>query len=350
MNLFRELFQQDHQTQYTLLLTQPEARLEFPNVRQVIYPVRNRFLARILLQAVLPFMAPRYDLIHFTKNLGAFGLRAPVVVTVHDMTTILVPQIFPRSDVLYWRTIEKLTLRGANRIVTVSHDAANDIARIYQIPANKIEVIYHGNSRETTLVADDEIQRVRQAYRIEEPYVICVGRIDPKKNLTAAVRGFQRVKQQRGFPGKLVLVGEMYRKKPDLALIPTIQSLGLEKEVILTGKVPNEDIAPLYAGSFCSLFASLHEGFGLVALEALSCGAPLVTAQAGAVGEVVGDAAIVIPDSSPESIAAGLGLLYDRPEMRAELVRKGAERARSFSWHKAAAQTLALYRECARRS
>jgi len=267
MNLLQALFALDTENEYLLFLNQPEPDLEAPHVRQYIAPVKNRFAMRVWAQVALPWLTRSCDVVHFVKNLGVFGLRVPFVVTVYDMTTLLYPELFPAFDVWYWRTIEKRTLWDAAKVIAISQQTARDIQDFYGLPPERIEVIYPACGRHFCPASPQDVARVRKVYQLPDEYVLHVGRID--------------------------LVGEQYKKKPDLSIYEKIGALGLQDVVQLLGAVPDQDLPAIYSGATVAALPSVHEGFGLVALEALSCGTPLVVNKAGAVTEVVGDAALV---------------------------------------------------------
>lgn len=344
--LLEHLLRVDQENEYTLILSRPEPGL--PNtgkVRQWIAPTTNRFLLRLWAQAVLPGRLKDHDLVHFSKNLGVFGLPIPAVVTVYDLTQLLFPEMFPAVDVWYWRTLQRLTVRQAARVIAISHNTAADVRRFYGVAPERVRVIYPACGAHFKPAPPDAIARVRATYGLEAPYVVHVGHLDRKKNLPLLVEAFAQFRHATGFPGKLALVGEVYPRTADAHLGPTIERLGLQAQVVFTGGVPDDDLPALYSGAMMAAFPSRHEGFGLVALEAMACGAPLITSAAGAVAEVVADAAVVLASIEPAGLAAALQQLYQDPARRADLRARGLERARAFSWEAAARETLALYRE-----
>nr|WP_290667130.1 glycosyltransferase family 1 protein [Ardenticatena sp.] len=349
MNLLQALFALDTENEYLLFLNQPEPELQAPHVRQYIAPVKNRFAMRVWAQMALPMLTRSYDVVHFVKNLGVFGLRVPFVVTVYDMTTLLYPDLFPALDVWYWRTIEKRTLWDAAKVIAISRQTAKDIRHFYGLPPERIEVIYPACGRHFRPVAPQDVARVRKVYQLPDVYVLHVGRIDPKKNIPLLIEAFARFRERTNFPGTLVLVGEQYKKKPDLSIYEKIRALGLQDVVQLLGAVPDQDLPALYSGATVAALPSVHEGFGLVALEALSCGTPLIVNKAGAVTEVVDDAALVMEESTPDCLARLLEHVWRTPALREHLRRSGLRRARFFSWEKMAQQTLQVYASVGRR-
>lgn len=357
LNLLEALFALDTQNQYTVFLSQPEPTLDTPvgNVTQVIAPVQNRFALRLWAQARLPFLARGYDLLHFIKNLTVPLIPTRTAVTIYDMATVLHPDLYPRFDVWYWRHLQPRLLRSTNKIIAISHDAANDVARFYNIPLGDIAVIYPSYANHFGPVTTDAITAVRTKYGLPDAYILHVGRLDRRKNLQALVRGFAEFLANPAwsttvdgmpFAGKLILVGEEYRKSRDAGLYPLIDELGIGERILFTGPLPDNDIAALYGGALMAVSASRHEGFGIAPLEAFACGAPLIANRsAGAVAEVVADAGLLIDVDDATLLAQTMARLFQQPELREELRTRGFQRAAQFSWQRAAEETLALYGE-----
>lgn len=346
LNLLNHIFSSDHENFYKIYLSQYETSLaSFPNIQQVIAPVKNRFMVRLWAQSVFPFQLKGFDLVHFTKNLGVFGLTMPYVVTIHDLTILNFPKFYPKSDYWYFRTIEGLTVRSAARIIAVSHNTSDDIIKFYGQSPSRIRVIYNGISEIFHPAILQEIQRIRDKYSLPADYIITVGRIDIKKNLTTLVRAFARLKRETDYGGKLVLVGEVYRKCEDKNLLPTIRLMGLENEVIMTGRVPDDDLPGLYSGAAACAFPSLHEGFGLVGLEAMACGVPLITHNVSGITEIVKDAGLMVDASDDQKLMVALKLVIDHQELKGSMRMAGIKKSAEFSGQKAAEMTLQIYKE-----
>ncbi len=346
LNLLTELFLQDKKNEYVVFLTCPEPSfMQFSNkVVQRIIPIQNRFMVRLVAQSIFLFEQQKYDLIHFSKNLGLFGLFKPYIVTIHDLTTILHPDLFPKFDWLYWNTLERITIKSAKKVTTVSYNAAKDIIRFYRVPDEKVHVIYHGYSSIFHRADEGEIKEVLEKYKLPEKYFLHVGRIDIKKNLSMLVEGFEKFIREENFPGSLVLVGRAYRKSPDKRLYEVIDSLNIKDRVIFTGFIPDDDLPAVYSGALACVFPSVHEGFGLFALEAMACGVPLIVNKAGALEEIVGNAGIVLPECTREYLAKSMTELYKNVELQRQLRDLGITRAKKFSWKLAASQLLEIYK------
>lgn len=347
MNLLEPLFAIDSTNQYQVFLTQIEPSLfsKHANIKQTVIPIKNRFLVRFWAQLSLPFQTRGYDLVHFVKNLGVFGIPTRTLVTVYDLTTLIHPDIFPKFDVWYWKTIQKHTLNHADKIIAISNNTAKDLVEIYGLPAEKIRVIYCPYAAYFQPAAPVEIQAVARKYGLPENYIIHVGRLDLKKNLTFLVQAYAQFRAQTQANIKLVLVGEPYQKSMDHNLVPTIQQLGIAEDVIFTGRVPNEDLPPLNSGALASIMTSFHEGFGLAPIEAMACGTPVIAYSGGAIQEMAGGAAQLFDQLEISILAEQIRKVALDPAVRLDLRLKGISRAAQFSQEHSARQTLSLYEE-----
>lgn len=347
LNLLEAIFAQDIQNEYLVILTKPEPSLKTPagNVKQWIFPVSNRFATRLWAQATFPFALRHYDVVHFIKNLGVFGLSVPTIVTIYDMTTLVHPTLFPRSDVFYWKSIQRLTVHFATKIIAISENTAKDVQRFYGVDPQAIRTIYPGYAGHFVPASDADVSRVRSRYGLPDQFVVHVGRIDRKKNLSLLVRAFASVRERLPLSAKLVFVGEEYAKSRDAILPLLIHELGLDDHVLFTGPVPDADLPGILGAATVSVFCSLHEGFGIVALETMACGVPLIITPAGAMIEAVGDAAAVVDSDDSQLLADAIARIFADPVLRAEMRRAGLAQVQRFSWRTAAQETLLLYEE-----
>ncbi len=348
LNLLESLFGIDHDNQYLVLVSKREPTLEpFPNVKQITMPVSNRFAVRAYMQMTVPAWVKRYrvDLVHFMKNLGLFGVPSPYIVTIHDLTTLRLPRQSSYIDVLYWKIIEPLTVRKARRVVAVSYDTAKDIERFYGISQKEIEVVYWAPRANFKPVKDPErLDALRQRYSLPKRYILFVGILAKKKNLPTLLRALAGLHSRRPDAPDLVVVGRRYPPSNDTLSVRLVHQLGLENHVHFVGSVPDSDLPLFYSASDLFVLPSLHEGFGIPCLEAMACGVPVIVARGGALPEIVGDAGWVIDD--PMDVT-GLSIamenvLYDHA-IREEMVRRGFDRAASFSWEKSAKRMLEIY-------
>jgi glycosyltransferase involved in cell wall biosynthesis len=344
LNLFKHLTEIAPQHEYLAILTQAEPSLA---MEQSVVPIENRFLARIWAQAVLPIKMRDYDLAHFVKNLAVFQMPIPTVVTVYDMTPLLYPDLFPKVDVWYWQHVQARSLEQANAVIAISHTTKSDIERCYSMEGSKIHVVYPSVSTRFRPAGSEALAHIGEKYGLPRDYILHVGRLDRKNNIAALVEGFARFRQQAepGYRGKLVIVGGRYAKTPSADLDSIIEQAGLQNEVILTGRVSDDDLPALYSGAQVAVLTSWHEGFGLVAVEAMACGTPLIAHRSGAIPEVAGDAALLFDSPDSETIAAALEEVIGEPELRARLQQRGQQRARLFQAKEDARAVLKIYQE-----
>ncbi len=353
LNLMQGLVDLGTGDRYTLLVSEFEHLTgDCRMVRQIRIPPAGRLLDRLRAQIVLPRLAAelKADLVHHTKNLCCAFLPCPYVVTVYDLTLFAHPDLFPLIDVVYWRTWQRVSLRNAARVIAISKATAADIRRHYHLRDDKVAVIYPGYSPLYDQPSPSDTDAVLGRYGIREEYLLHVGSISRKKNLLTLIRAFAALRAQGKFNGLLVLVGREYGKGKERLLAKTIAELGLDAYVVQTGPVPESDLRRLYAGARVCVFPSLHEGFGLVPVEAMASGVPVVASACEAVREVVGDAGILVGDVENHlALAEGVAKALEH-EVREALVLAGRARARGFSRTVCAAQTRDVYREVAGRA
>jgi glycosyltransferase involved in cell wall biosynthesis len=193
----------------------------------------------------------------------------------------------------------------------------------------------------------EELQRVRQTYGIEGDYILSVGAIQPRKNLSRLVEAYSRLRRARPevkLP-QLVLVGKcawLYTET-----LRTIKELEVSSSVILTGYAPEADLPALYSGALCFVYPSYFEGFGLPPLEAMKCGTPVIVGDKTSLPEVVGDAGMLVDPFDVDSMAAAIQRVISDSNLRAQLRVKGLERANLFDWQETARQTLSVYKRAA---
>jgi glycosyltransferase involved in cell wall biosynthesis len=190
------------------------------------------------------------------------------------------------------------------------------------------------------------MELVRQRYQLDHPFVLYVGNIKPHKNIQRLIDAFGRVRA-RGCQEdlKLVIIGDEISKYP--ALRQSVHKHKLDKHVRFLGFQPMETLAAFYRLARAFVFPSLYEGFGLPPLEAMACGTPVVTSNVSSLPEVAGGAALLVDPHDAEAIAEGICLAVSDPTLRADLIRRGHERARSFSWTQSVKKIHEIYMEVA---
>lgn len=295
----------------------------------------------------IPWLARRLglDLIHDPTGVtpllfGAGGAQA--VVTVHDVFTWSCPGTSTWLDTLIYRYWLPRVWPKADLVITVSQASKADIVRFLGIPAAKIRVIYEGVGNTYQAQSEAEIECVRLKHRLPDRYILFVGSVEKRKNLSGLLQAYASLRRANHVP-HLVIVGAAGRKGVSVADI--VDGPDLEDFVRRTGYVPESDLPALYSGAEMFVFPSLYEGFGLPPLEAMACGTPVVCSNAASLPEVVGDAAVTVDPYDVDALADAMHRVLTDPELREDLRAQGLERARQFTWERTARETLAVYRE-----
>jgi len=286
------------------------------------------------------FLLPPLDLFHGACQVLPHPPKAPSVLTVHHFSDMRFhPGAFER---FYYGKVYENSIRGAARIITVSKYTKDFLVERFRLDPERITPVYHGIFDPRPEVSAQDIVSLRERYALPERFVVCVSRINPGKNTVSLVRAFAQAARKREGLG-LVLVGWA---NPDylVQVRETIAAAGIGDRVILTGPVPDDDIPRFYAAAELFAHASTSEGFGIPLIEAMAMGCPVAASDATAIPEVLGGAGLLFDPADEESITDALCRVLDDPAFRAELVEKGLERAKDFSWETAARCTLDVYR------
>ncbi len=269
----------------------------------------------------------------------------PAVVTVHDLGYLHYPDRHPPLERLYLGWSTRHSARVARRVIAVSRATAHDLVALNGVPQDRIRVVYSGIDESLCPVTDAAaIEALRARLGIPGPYVLHVGRLQLRKNLVRLVEAFDQIKNTaEGL--SLVLAG-----RPGWGhqqLLRRIVQLDLSDRVILPGYISDEDLPALYSGAQLYAFPSLYEGFGFPALEAMACGVPVVCANTSSLPELVGNAALTVAPTDTVALAEAIRRLLTDNALRQQLITRGLERVRSFTWEAAARATLEVLQEAA---
>ncbi|MFX0210075.1 MAG: glycosyltransferase family 4 protein, partial [Candidatus Hodarchaeota archaeon] len=238
----------------------------------------------------------------------------------------------------------RILLKRADLIITPSNYMKNEIIRFLKIPGEKIRVVYHGVSK-CFLPKNDTIliSRIIKKYHIMTPYILFVGTFHKNKNLIRLLKAFRELKLSSKLQHQLVLAGGKGQLNQDI--VQTIKELKIEDVVSLPGYVSDEDLPILYNGSDLFVFPSVFEGFGMPVLEAMACGVPVISSNFCSLPEVVGNASLLVDPLNVDLLAGAMHRILSNEELRNELIKKGLERVKQFTWEKTAKETIEIYRE-----
>ncbi len=269
-----------------------------------------------------------------------------LVVTVHDLIGMLFPNQKGWPSRFYWGKWLPAMLKRADHLIAVSEHTKKDVIEHLGIPEQKITVIYSSGHEGFVASCDRErMRKLRSRFEIKEKYFICVGTLEPRKNLGRVLEAFLKFLSQASPSDKyqLVVVGSKeFAHGKFFKEINKNRRLNPD-DIIFTGYVDQSDLNCLYACAQAFLFPSLYEGFGFPVLEAMASGTPVLTSDRTSLPEVAGEAAMKVNPEDVNALCEGMKLLATDEKIRQELIQKGFERIKHFSWSKTAKETLAVY-------
>lgn len=282
--------------------------------------------------------------IHFpSQHFGRFGLllATPFVITVHDLARMCFPFSAETREEQLGLSLDILGIQRAEHLIAVSECTKADLMRFLDVPEGKISVIHNG--------IEPNVFRPVEGSPFEFPYVLYVGTERPRKNLRTLLEALAALKNGAGAPAteglKLVKVGTAGRTEEfRRATLAEAERLGLTEDVVFTGDASDQQLAAYYSGAAALIMPSLHEGFGLPLLEAMSCGCPVIASRGSALPEVAGDAALFFDPRDAAALAGHMRRLLTDASLGEEMTRRGFARAHLFSWERAAEETLRVYR------
>lgn len=269
------------------------------------------------------------------------------ITTLHDIGFEKFPKLYSAAELIYHRFSAKLAIKKARHIITVSHFSKQEMVEIYGAPPQKISVVYNGyNDRIYRRLNEKTTNEILTEQQIKKPYLLFVGRLEEKKNIKRLVQAFAILKKKlklKPYDLNLVLAGRPgfgYNK-----IREEIEKNDLADSVIEPGWLGEEKLPALYNGAEVFVFPSLYEGFGIPLLEAMACGTPVVTSKITSLPEIAAGAGLLVNPENPEDIAEAIEKILNDKNLKSELISKGLERVKNFSWEKCACETLEVIRE-----
>jgi glycosyltransferase involved in cell wall biosynthesis len=345
-NLLSALATTHSDVQYTALCA--EATADRPWASSNVRSLPVRVTGPLWEQLELPTLLQEHEIDVYHNP--AFGLpvvkTTRLVCTVHDCIPRLFPQYAPgwlRDFFEHWAPS---WLRLADHIICVSEHTRHDITHLYGIDPAKTTVIYQtANAALGPVEPSERVEAVKRRLGIDAPYVLCVGRVELRKNVAGMLEAFRLLRSRSAAPLMLVLAGP----RDDDAYDPQgiLPPVGRSGDVLVTGYVSSEDLAALYSGCEVFCFPSFYEGFGIPIVEAMQCGAPVVTSRVSSMPEIGGSAGRYVDPYDPQSIAETIAHVMADRDLRDQMVAAGLHRARDFSPGRFAAETEAAYRRTA---
>jgi glycosyltransferase involved in cell wall biosynthesis len=286
------------------------------------------------------------DLYHNTCfSLPVAGGARHMVSTVHDVIFRRHFELVNERLRTYLDRWTKVSLELADAVITVSEFSKREICDLYGVSPAKIRVVYNGIDERFFLKPTKQSTEVaRRKFGLSDKYVLYVGAIEEKKNISRLLAAWRKVVSSKAHGGrKLVLAGGGGGQEYDVK--EAIKTAKLTRSVVLPGYIPDENLVAVMGGADLFVYPSMYEGFGLPVLEAMACQVPVVTSKTSSLGEVAGDAALLIDPESVDELAEGMVSVLSNQKLASKLIKNGKARSAVFTPEACASETLAVYQE-----
>ncbi|MBK8499494.1 MAG: glycosyltransferase family 4 protein [Flavobacteriales bacterium] len=352
-----------HETMRRIVVAHPEHEFLFffdraydpqfvygPNVRPVVMwpPTRHPLLYRLWFDHLLPRKLKALKADAFISPDGFLALKSnvPTLAVMHDINFEHHPEDMPPAYSRYYRSYFPRFARHAARLATVSEYSRRDIATRYEVDPAHIDVVYNGVSDVFAPLDDPGKRAARDRFTGGAPYFICVGSLNPRKNIARLLLAFDHLLTAHPSELRLLVVGErMWR---DERMQQAMDHLKQKERVVFTGRLGQSELHQALGGAHALAFVSYFEGFGIPVAEAMRCGVPVVAAEASCLPEIAGDAAHYCDPFSVADISRALLEVWNDPALGEQLRTAGIKRAARYSWEKSAQGLWASFgRMCA---
>ncbi|MFC1959441.1 glycosyltransferase family 4 protein [Chloroflexota bacterium] len=295
-------------------------------------------------QILLPWQTARQkiDLLHVPTGLAPVVPTSPIVLSILDVLVLTMPENFPKWQRTYSRMVLPRVARQASMILTISEFSKQEIIKQLDVPPERVAVTYLSVSPEFKPQGPVVVESILDPNILNTPFILAVGTLEPRKNITRLVEAFARLKK-KGYPHKLIHVGGkgwLYDE-----IFEAVHELNLVNDILFLGRQPLATLVALYNKATVLVYPSLMEGFGLPVLEAMNCGCPVVTSNVSSLPEVIGDAGIQVDPLDTRQITTAIEQVLDNEELAAQMRQKGLLRAREFSWQRCAQETIDVYEQ-----
>jgi glycosyltransferase involved in cell wall biosynthesis len=347
-SLIKAFARQKDDNEYSVFVNRESAELDVTpdeNFSRVVCPINatSRAARYSWEQGAMPLQLfkAKPDLIHSLGYVIPLAARGRQVVTVHDVNYLGHKGWRTGMGRTAFRFFAERAVQRADRVIAVSRFSRDEIVRHMRVDADKVTVV-HSAGREVQPRLPNAAEASEIVRSITRPYVMAFSALSAHKNIPRLIAAFTKISTI--VPHDLVLVGHMPVKSAARA---EIESAGAGQRVHFTGYIPESDVAALLQNASLFAFPSLYEGFGLPLLDAQNAGVPVVCSSAGSLPEIAGDSAILFDPHSEDDIANALKRALLDTDLRAQLVARGHENARSFSWDRTARETLDVYYDVA---
>ncbi len=358
--LIRHLLEIDKENEYVLFFDfrvreKDVKKFSKANVKIKFYPFSDykKYLpgaySEILGTATL--MREKLDVLHTTSPLSRIPstYSGKTIVTIYDLAVMKVPDAFPVLARTKTKAMLSMAISKADKLIAVSASTKKDLCEIFKCAENKVQVIYSGFDKrlsEKSVLSREEVL-TRYSLGMEDKYLLFLGTIEPLKNITRLFEAFVLFKKSfqakaKNFNYKLVMAGKRGWLATEYKQLA--KDLDIEKDVIFTGYIVGDDLAPLFAQADFFVMPSLYEGFGTTVLEAFATGVPVISSDVSSIPEIAGDAAMLVNPLDTKEIADAMFQFSESEELKNNYREKSKKQVEKFNWEKTAQETLALYK------
>jgi glycosyltransferase involved in cell wall biosynthesis len=299
-------------------------------------PARHPILFYLWFEYQIPRVLKKYKADLFLSPDGYLSLKTkvPQLAVIHDINFVHRPKDFPWIIEKYYNRFFPEFARKATRIATVSNYSKEDIIRSFNVERDKIDVVFDGVNESFQPLPSEKQNRIRQEYTGGAPYFLFVGALNPRKNVTGLLKAFEAFKTKKGGTEKLLIVGGQMHKTGDI--FETWKNMHFKNDVVFTGRVSTSALNSVFGSALALTFVPFFEGFGIPIAEAMSAGIPVICSNTTSMPEVGGNAALYIDPFDIKQITDAMLNISGDPLLRKELIAKGFEQKKKFSWGKTA--------------
>lgn len=332
--------QADHQTQFVIYL-RDKPRDEFPPLSQYFQYriIKGSFLWSQLFLPLNLYLKKEIDVFFSPAHYAPRFCPVPTVVTIHDLSYFYYPDEFLKKDLYQLKNWTKYSVEKAQKIIAVSTTTKKDLIKFYQIPETKIDIVHNGFYSVIPSESRRKVGRSREISKIEKPYILYVGTIQPRKNLIILIEAFNLLLKEKPEYSLIIAGKKGWLYQP---IFQKVKELNLEDKIIFTGYIIDEEKTELCANASLFVLPSLYEGFGIPILEAMNFGCPVIASSTSSLPEIGEDACLYFDPKNANELKNKMIEVLANEFLRQQLINKGKKRVQLFSWDKCGKQTLQI--------
>lgn len=285
----------------------------------------------------------KIDIFYSPENFTTHRTKIANVVTIHDLAYKHYPNFVDKAHQIYYKKYQPLFARKADTVITVSNFTKEDIIHHYQLPEDKIKVVYNAANPAFRPLNFEERQTVKASYTESREYFLYVGALHPRKNIINLLKGFVHFKRRQKSALKLVIIGRMAWQTAEIE--EAQRRMPYREDVIWLGYQPVEVITQLTGAAYAMVYPSLFEGFGIPIIEAMACNVPSIVSNTSSMPEVLGNAGLIVDPHDPKDIGEKMGLMYKDERLRNTFIQACATELQRFDWDRSAEEVWNILME-----